>query len=71
MTNVVVRGSFAAPTAREGRRTSTGHLAWPGFERPSASYETCMATHGPDKPWIIDYPMAPFGDVEFPIWMMN
>lgn len=70
VTNVVVR-EFRRVDGNGG----TENIAWSagrnGIREAIRTYETCMATHGPDKPWIVDYPMAPFSDVEFPIWMMN
>jgi len=70
VTNVVVR-EFRRSDGQGGTENLYWSSGMAGVREAIRVYETCMATHGPDKPWIIDYPMAPFGDVEFPIWMMN
>lgn len=70
VTNVVVR-EFRRADGPGGSENLYWNAGLAGVREAIRIYETCMATHGPDKPWIIDYPMAPFADVEFPIWMMS
>lgn len=73
VTNVKIREYRKTET--HGGLGATANLHWQsgeaGITEALRRYQDCMKTIGPDKPWVVDEPMRPFRDEEFPLHMFN
>lgn len=71
--NVVVREFAMMETYQKsgGSLNAYWYRGEETFKRGIAMYRKCLAEHGTDQPWIADFGLKPFQDIEFPIWMLN